>query len=331
MRRLAIALLLLGGCKAKDANSATEHAAVEPSLVVPDGASPLVEAPTADAQTVVDPTAPPLVPDAGAPPVVEEEKFEDELTAEELKGPLPKGTKRTRVLGGLHYRFRTNRGAVHVWVPPGYRSKTAGIVVYVHGYGGAGGSMRADRAWDSYKLAEQFKASRQNAIFIVPDAPTANEDSVKYPKLSELLRAVWRNTKLQRPRGQLVVIGHSGAFRTIVEWLDYRPLAHVILLDALFAGAPRFVEWLESAKGHQHHKLTMVGKTTAAAAESFLKKFKQDTIVRLKKVPAKWADMPKRARTARILYIRSQYGHMELVTNLKVIPIMLRRTPLKPL
>lgn len=334
---------LLGACGTNEAKSAPEprlgaaggdagpgmDAGAAPSIADGDGGEGL-PLPDAGSPAVRNPSNP-NAPDGGLTATEDEEPFEDELSAEELSGPLPKGVKRDRVLGGLHFRFRSGRGVIHVWLPPGYRSKTAGIVVYVHGYGSPSYRNSADRAWSEHKLAEQFKASRQNAIFIVPDAPNTNEESVRYPKLSELLRAVWKNTHLKRPRGPLVAIAHSGGFRSITGWLDYRPLAHVILLDALFAGQEKFVAWLETVKGHENHKLTMVGQRTASAAESFLRHFNQKTIVRLTKIPAKFSDLPKKARTARILYIRSQYGHMQLVTSMKVVPVMLRRTPLKPI
>ena len=57
---------------------------------------------------------------------------------------------------------------MHVWVPPSYDRATAGTVVYVHGYW-----TDADGAWRDYSLARQFRASHQNALFIVPDAPSA--------------------------------------------------------------------------------------------------------------------------------------------------------------
>jgi hypothetical protein len=327
------ALLVAAGCKGKG----EAHAQSAPSLAMSDG--PVV-VPEAVAQPDGAPAAPVVeqqsTPTADAGPVAKEkkepeEKLEDELDDSELKGPLPKGVTRDKVLGGLHWRFHTGAGTVNVWMPPGYHAKNAGIVVYVHGYGGVGYPSSSDQSWRDYKLAEQFKESRQNAIFIVPDAPTANEDPVKYTKLSTLLRAVWSHTHIKRPKGALVVIGHSGAFRTIVDWLDYRPIAHVILLDALFGYENNFSGWLEKVKGHENHKLTMVGQRTAPAAEVFLQKFQKGSVVRLNSIPGKFAQMPKRARTARILYIRSQYGHMELVTSHKVIPVMLRRTPLKPI
>ena len=39
----------------------------------------------------------------------------------------------------------------------------------------------------------------------------------------------------------------------------------------------------------------------------------------------------KRERGAKLLYIRSQYEHMGIVTSKKVLPVLLRLTPLKAL
>ncbi len=232
--------------------------------------------------------------------------------------------KKDEVDGGDHWRLETETGVVHVWTPPGYDADNAGIVVFVHGYGDS-----SDSAWKDFRLAAQFKESKQNAIFIVPEAPRSNEDGVHFDSLTILLHEVWDATRVKRPKSTIVLIGHSGAFRTIVHWLDYTNVDHVVLLDAMYAEEKSFKTWLEDAKGHERNKLTMVGENTAAKAEAFLKQFK--TVVRRKRVPAQWSELTKKERTARILYMKSQYTHMQLVTSGKVIPLLLRRTPLKPL
>jgi hypothetical protein len=237
--------------------------------------------------------------------------------------PKPKVTSDT-VAGGKHWRFKADKGVVHVWIPEGYDARAAGTVVYVHGY-----YTSADEAWSGFHLADQFRASKQNAVFIVPDAPRGNDDGLYYDTLTNLLRQVWRHTHLERPWGPIVVIGHSGAFRTIVPWLDYTAIDHVILLDALYADENKFAHWLTGAKGHESNKLTVVGEDTTSRAEAFLRQFKG--VVRMKKIPGNWDQLDKRQRTARVLYMQSQYGHMQLVSNGKVIPLLLRRTPLRPI
>ncbi len=227
------------------------------------------------------------------------------------------------LLGGRHWRIKTAQGAVHVWVPPNYDRATAGTVVYVHGYW-----TDADGAWRDHALARQFKASRQNALFIVPDAPSRNEDRVHWPALTDLRRAVTRaNIKL--PDGPIVVMGHSGAFRTVMQWVDHRHVDQIILLDAMYAGEHAFDEFIHAGKRANDHKLIVVAAGTATESKSFANKYK--FAVAREKVPDNVSGFSKREKSAKLLYIRSQYDHMGIVTGKKVIPVLLRLTPLKAL
>lgn len=231
--------------------------------------------------------------------------------------------KEDTVQGGRHWRVRTAQGSVHVWVPPGYNRDTAGTVVYVHGY-----YTDADGAWRDHELAKQFKASRQNAMFIVPDAPSGNEDSVKWPALTDLRRAVTR-ANIRLPDGPIVVIGHSGAFRTVMQWIDHRHVGQIILLDAMYAGEQAFDQFIHGGKRADEHKMIVVGAGTAQDSAGFAKKYK--FAVAREKLPASLGAFTKGERRAKLLYIRSQYDHMSIVTSQKVIPLLLRVTRLKSL
>ena len=225
------------------------------------------------------------------------------------------------VLGGTHWRIKTAQGAVHVWVPEGYKRETAGTVVYVHGYW-----TDADGAWRDHQLARQFRASRQNALFIVPDAPSSNADSVKWPALKDLRKAIAR-ANIRIPDGPTIVMGHSGAFRTVMQWVDHRAVAQIILLDAMYSGERAFDAFIASGKRADDHKLIVVGASTAASSASFVNKYK--FAVAREKVPDGIWGFTKRERSAKLLYVRSQYDHMQMVTNRKVIPTLLRVTPLE--
>jgi hypothetical protein len=210
-----------------------------------------------------------------------------------------------------------------VWVPPNYDRSTAGTVIYVHGYW-----TDADGAWRDYTLARQFRASKQNALFIVPDAPSSNEDSVKWPALKDLRKAISRaNIKL--PDGPAIVMGHSGAFRTVMQWVDHRAVAQIILLDAMYAGESAFDEFIDHGKRADQHKLIVVGADTSQGSESFAKKYK--FAVAREKMPSAYSGFTKREKRAKLLYIRSQFGHMQIVTSGNVIPVLLHLTPLKSL
>jgi len=231
--------------------------------------------------------------------------------------------KEDTVAGGRHFRIKTAQGSVHVWFPEDYDRETAGTVVYVHGYW-----TDADGAWRDYELARQFRASRQNAMFVVPDAPSNNEESVHWPALSDLRKAVSR-ANIKIPDGPVVVMGHSGAFRTVMQWVDNRVVDQIILLDALYAGESAFDEFIKSGKRADDHKLIVVAASTAQESKSFANKYK--FAVAREKMPDSVGGFSKRERGAKLLYIRSQYEHMQIVTSKKVIPMLLRVTPLKAL
>jgi hypothetical protein len=232
---------------------------------------------------------------------------------------------RDQVAGGTHWRLLTPNGPVHVWRPPGFDPKTAGVLVYLHGY-----YTDADEAFEHHRLGEQFRDSRRNALFVVPEAPVSNLDRVRFESLVGLLDTVRSQTKLRVPDGPVVVVGHSGGFRTIVSWLASPLIEQVILLDALYNNEADFAAWLRpTPKSAREHRIVLVGFETAERTEQFLASL-GGAFVR-ESIPEQSAQFRRRDRQARVLYIRSQYGHMELVTEGKTLPLLLRLTQLKPL
>jgi hypothetical protein len=231
--------------------------------------------------------------------------------------PTPVKVTRDTVEGGDHWRLATANGPVHVWRPQGYRRSDGGIVVFVHGY-----NIGVDQAWQTFGLAQQFKASRQNAIFIVPEAPTSGDEPVNWKCLGVLLDSIHKLARIKLPRGHIVLIGHSGAFRTLVLWLDYRWVDHVILLDALYANELDFRAWLDTDKRAELHRMTVAAVDTLGKTEQAFKGFKP--LLRRKGIPHEHAEFTKKERRTRLLVMRSQYGHNELVVSRRVIPILLR-------
>lgn len=225
-----------------------------------------------------------------------------------------------KVAGGTHWRIKTDAGAVHAWVPEGYDRETAGTVVYVHGY-----YTDSDGAWRDHDLAKQFRASKQNALFIVPDAPSGNGQDVKWPALTDLRKAMTR-ANIRIPDGPTVVMGHSGAFRTVMKWVDHKVVAQVILLDALYGGEKSFDDFIGTGKRAKQHKLIMIGSDTAEESRGFIKRY--PFAVAREKMPSSTDGFSKREKRAKLLYVHSQFGHMEIVKNGKVIPLLLRLTPL---
>lgn len=225
-----------------------------------------------------------------------------------------------KVHGGTHWRIKSRRGPIHVWIPRGYRRANAGLVVYVHGY-----RISADGAWKRHKLPQQFAKSKQNAMFLVIEAPKSNEQSVKWDALGDLKKTV-RRAGFRLPDGPTIAIAHSGGFRTIAKWVDNRLLSQVILLDAMYGGKRAFDDFIHSGKRAKHHKMTIVAASTASDSKKFAKRYKHAVI--RDRIPASYAKFTRREKRAKLLYIRSQYGHGTIAYGGKVLPMMLRLTPL---
>ncbi len=226
------------------------------------------------------------------------------------------------LLDGAHWRLDTAHGAVHVWRPPRYDRRTAGVVIYLHGW-----YTDVDGAWRDHKLAEQFRDSAQNALFIAPEAPSGGGEPIQWPVLEELLSTVARKLRAPLPGGPLVVAAHSGAYKVVVEWLHDARVETVLLVDALYGNEDDFGAWLDAAPSH---KLVVVAtRGTFKWAEPFVAARKYAAV--RGELPDAIDALGRRERTARLLYIRTQIGHMELITDGKALPLLLHRTPLRRL
>ena len=210
-----------------------------------------------------------------------------------------------------HWRLATSRGPVHVWIPATYDRETALTVVFVHGY-----NTDVDSAWADYHLPEQFARSGLNAMFIACSAPTSLNRSVMWPSLSALLRTVEAGIEQPLPKGELVAVGHSGAYRTLVLWLPNPALRTLVLLDAAYGEEDHFMAW---TRDDQHHRLINVASDTIQES-NWIHAFLPGT-KRVVGLPTAWTDD---ARAARVLYVRTNVGHMPMITDGVALPLALR-------
>jgi len=225
----------------------------------------------------------------------------------------------TAVAAGRYQRIDGPRGPVHVWIPRGYHADTGATIVYVHGYWD-----NADTAWTNHRLPEQFALSALNALFIVPEAPTQRGVPVNYPDLGELIRLVEETTGEVRGAALTAALGHSGAFRTLETWFDEATLDHVVMIDALYGDEDRVVRWFEASPAH---RLITIGEDTVMGTEAVADKI--PGTLTLDQFPPSYELMPAAAKTARHVYIRAQYGHMQLVNQGVALPAVLRLIPVE--
>lgn len=218
------------------------------------------------------------------------------------------------VVGSKHKVLTTDRGPVHVFTPDGYEAQTAGVLLYVHGY-----YTDVDEAWRAHDLAAQFSASRRNAVFIAMEAPIGDEQNVRWPNLRELLDAV-QQSGVMIPQGPRVAVAHSGGYRTVTEWLEEGLLTDIVLLDGLYGSENALGRWLDEGQ----RQLVLVGGHTTERIDAFTEL--RGGALEVNDIPG--AAQAEKLKQAPLVVVRSQYGHMELVTSGEVIPRLLETTPL---
>ncbi len=220
---------------------------------------------------------------------------------------------------GQHRRIETPNGPVHLFVPKAYDSSTAGTVFYVHGY-----FNDVDSAWKQHELATQFASSGRNALFVVPEAPVGANDGVRWQNLGSLMETVARQGEIEVPTGPSVVMVHSGGWRTLQPWLGVGDIDTVLMLDGLYGAEAELTKWLGD-RGNHPVSLVLVGFDTTPQTEKFIAAFPDAET--LDEVPA-IARTKRSSHKGRLVFMRSQYGHMEIVTQGSVIPSVLQLTPL---
>jgi len=236
-----------------------------------------------------------------------------------LAGPQDAHLLTLAAQAGRHWRIDGPRGPIHVWIPPGYRAETAATILYIHGY-----YDDADTAYIGHRLPEQFAMSAANAMFIVVEAPVKQQVPINYPSLSEVLRIVEVTTGETRGMAFTAAVGHSGAFRTINEWLDEPLLQELVMIDSMYANEELIEGWL---KASPNHKLITVGEDTLQWNEQLNRDMPATFVV--DRVPPTYDTWPPQARTAQIVYVRAQYYHMPLVMDGIVLPSLLRLLPVE--
>ena len=219
---------------------------------------------------------------------------------------------------GKHIRFGSKEnGPVHVWRPRSYRADTAVTIIYLHGF-----FTSVDQALREHQLTAQFRDSGRNALFIVPESRSWRTDPVFWPDLEKLLVEVEKRAHLKRPKGPIVLLGHSGGYRTIAGWLTHENVRQVLLVDGLYGNETEFRQWLDDPAGLGMHQMVMVGFDTQQRAEWLLKK--RPLSVQLDSLPWLYDDLPSAIRSASLVAVQSErLDHMQLVTDGRLLPWLL--------
>lgn len=167
-------------------------------------------------------------------------------------------------------KFRTRATVVdgdrqaQLFVPEGLQDDDP-VVIYIHGYG-----VTTTQAVSEHLLEDQFAASDVRALYVVPEAPSSSDERVAWGDLRQLLDAVRRSFP-KTPRGPVVALGHSGAYRTIVSWGNVT--GHRALLDGWYPNAREpLAKWI--AASDKNRLILVDGPDTGIEATRFVEEMK---------------------------------------------------------
>jgi hypothetical protein len=156
-----------------------------------------------------------------------------------------------------HYSDST----VAVFVPKGFReTESVNFVVYFHGWRNS-----VVGTLSSANLIEQFGASRQNTLLVVPAGPLNApdsfggklEDSGGFTRFMDDVVATLRKHRVlssaETRVGDIILSGHSGGYRVMSAVLERGGLTpqvkEVWLFDALYGGTEAFLAWQTNQNG----------------------------------------------------------------------------------
>jgi hypothetical protein len=149
------------------------------------------------------------------------------------------------------------------------------------------------------------------------------QELVTWTDLDELLSTVRDAKPKALPKGgPVVLVGHSAAYRTIMGWLNHPRVSEIFLVDGLYGFEDEYATWLSS---NEDHRLVLIVRTTDQWVGPFTKRFRFG--IKLDEIPSV---ATSRLRHTRLLTMKSQYEHMDLVRHPDPLTALLKLSRYSP-
>lgn len=213
-----------------------------------------------------------------------------------------------------------NDSSVLIFIPSYFKpSSKTDFVIHFHGWRNT-----VDSVPVQFNLIEQFYKSRKNAIYIIPQGPKNAPDSFggkleekdglkKY--LSEITAHLKKKNIIRNQTvGNILVSGHSGAFRVISFILQKSGLINnikeVYLFDALYGQTEKYGHWVDHFNGKLINIYTNDGGTKDET-EKFIDDLRDWGIKFLSKEESEVT--PEDLLKNRLIFIHSQLEHNQVL------------------
>lgn len=219
-----------------------------------------------------------------------------------------------------------SKGHIWTWRPDNYNLSSAVTVVYMHGHDidvTPRGGHYIDKAWKHHRLAEQFKKSGLNALFIAPEGPTDSGQSVKWTSLTDLLNKVKSETGIDPPQ-RVVTIGHSAGMFTTVYFRNDSRVIHMVSMDSMYgktAGTTVPDRLDEVTRLRSAVKITLAG---GSDQNGKMKTF-TESHPGFTEVSGYPSTLSSEQKSAKYLWFNSTKNHCDLASGGQALPVILQR------
>jgi len=211
---------------------------------------------------------------------------------------------------------------------------TLNIVFWFHGW-----RNNIDTALSYYRLKEQFLAANRNAILVLAEttknAPDSYGGKLEQPGVfaslvDDVLGELKKNKLIGKncKTGNIVLAGHSGAFRVIARILQNggMKVQEVELFDALYGETNLYDNWIRSDSSHRFiHWYTNQGGGTDEVSIAFMNQLKQEGYAFLSTEEAGITSAV--LQSSSILFVHSTRAHNDIIFNPDNFRLLLETSP----
>lgn len=216
-----------------------------------------------------------------------------------------------------------NNSTLLIAVPSGFKAgKQVDVICWFHGWYNT-----IDSAAVYFELLKQFAASQRNAILVLPETAILAPDSYggkleqqeifKYLLNDVMLKLKTEKIIGKRTRpGNVVLAGHSGAFRVMAHILQYGgvDVKQIILFDGLYSQLDKYINWIQADTLHRFINLyTNKGGGTDEVSEKMMQQLTQ------KHIPYVHTEeqevQPAILKNNRVIFIHSFKEHNDVINR----------------
>jgi hypothetical protein len=212
-------------------------------------------------------------------------------------------------------------------------NNSADLIFWFHGW-----NNNIDTAVIKYGLARQFEQSKINAVLVLAETAKNSPDSYggKLEQtntfamlVTDVLNKLAGEKLISKncTPGNILLMGHSGAYRVMAHILDNGnlPVSEVVLFDALYANTESFMKWITVNNDHRFIDIYTDHGGTLDETKNMMQELSAKNILFDSTEETQLTN--DALRSNRILFIHSVHQHDYIIQNPDNFKLYLENSP----